>query len=167
MEVYLQITPINFLLNRLQIKHSIFTFLCFRSDKSSKSTKSAKSEKSVKKKVKTEEPPEVVVESQEELERRLLKCALSVFPKHSVTIAPNKTAEFIINYTPTQRMKQFMEKICMQIGDSVQPICMVKGYCLGMEFSLDRSLIPFGAVVRNCEKQSKLLLINSGDIGAK
>lgn len=55
----------------------------------------------------------------------------------------------------------------MQIFDTVQTLCVVKGCCLGLEFSLDRKVIPFGAVVLNCERESKLMLLNTGDIGAK
>lgn len=55
----------------------------------------------------------------------------------------------------------------MQIQETILPICVVKGGCMGLEFNLDRDIIPFGSVARYCEQETKLKLINLGDIGAK
>lgn len=86
----------------------------------SKSTKSKvtptskdKSEKKIKSTL--EEEPEMINETQEEIERRLVKFALSIIPKDEITIFPNNIGEFIIKYSPSQRMKPFMEKVSAHV----------------------------------------------------
>jgi len=49
----------------------------------------------------------------------------------------------------------------------MQPIFIVTGACHGMEIVLDTNSMPFGAVVQHSSYTRKLLMRNSGDIGAK
>ena len=47
------------------------------------------------------------------------------------------------------------------------PLFVVKGSCHGLEIGLDSSHVPFGAVVLNSQSIRRILMINSGDIGAR
>lgn len=46
------------------------------------------------------------------------------------------------------------------------PIFMVTGSCQGMEIYLDTDSLPFSQVARKCSSMRKLILHNTGDIGA-
>lgn len=48
-----------------------------------------------------------------------------------------------------------------------QPLFMVTGSCHGIEITLDTYHIPFGAVVLHSQSTRRILLLNTGDIGAK
>ena len=47
-----------------------------------------------------------------------------------------------------------------------QPIFVVTGSCQGIEISLDSDSVPFGAVVLGSRSTRKLIMHNTGDIGA-
>ena len=48
-----------------------------------------------------------------------------------------------------------------------QPLLMVSGSCQGLEIVLDGDHLPFGAVVLKSQSKRRLLMLNSGDIGAR
>lgn len=48
-----------------------------------------------------------------------------------------------------------------------QPLFMVTGSCLGQEIQLDMDHIPFGTVCQGSQTSRHILIINSGDIGAR
>ena len=48
-----------------------------------------------------------------------------------------------------------------------QPLFVVIGSCHGIEITLDTYHIPFGAVVLQSQSSRRILLLNTGDIGAK
>ena len=48
-----------------------------------------------------------------------------------------------------------------------QPLFVVTGCCHGLEVSLDSNRVPFGAVVQHSQSSRRILMINSGDIGAR
>ena len=47
-----------------------------------------------------------------------------------------------------------------------QPIFVVTGSCQGIEIALDSDSVPFGAVVLGSRSTRKLIMHNTGDIGA-
>ncbi len=48
-----------------------------------------------------------------------------------------------------------------------QPLFVVNGLCQGIEICLDSEAIPFGAVVQKSSSTRKLVMMNTGDIGAR
>ncbi len=48
-----------------------------------------------------------------------------------------------------------------------QPLFVIKGSCHGIEITLDSNHVPFGAVVKSSQSTRRILLMNTGDIGAK
>ena len=47
------------------------------------------------------------------------------------------------------------------------PLFVVRGSCQGLEISLDSDHVPFGAVVLNSKSFRRVLMMNTGDIGAR
>lgn len=64
-------------------------------------------------------------------------------------------------------MKSFTEKIGFQVQDTVETVCMVKAACLGMNYYLDRNYVDFGSTVYGRKAVQKIILYNTGDIGAR
>ena len=48
-----------------------------------------------------------------------------------------------------------------------QPLFMVTGSCLGQDIKLDTDHVPFGAVWQGSQSSRRILIINSGDVGAR
>lgn len=55
----------------------------------------------------------------------------------------------------------------MEIHGLSYPLFVVRGSCQGLEVSLDSDHIPFGAVVLYSKSYRRILMLNSGDIGAR
>ncbi|KAL3313263.1 hypothetical protein Ciccas_008137, partial [Cichlidogyrus casuarinus] len=92
-----------------------------------------------------------------------------------------------ITFQPTARMAPFTEQLvgqfsvvydaeimrncpleeCNPNSGSTVPLCMLKGLCQGAEFRFDTAQVSFGAVVLGSQLTKRLLLINSGDVGAR
>ena len=47
------------------------------------------------------------------------------------------------------------------------PLLIVTGSCQGLEITLDSDHVPFGAVVLKSQSERRVLMHNSGDIGAR
>lgn len=58
-------------------------------------------------------------------------------------------------------------QVIMEAYGQSQPLFVMKGSCHGMEISLDNNHVPFGAVVKSSQCSRRILLMNTGDIGAR
>ena len=58
-------------------------------------------------------------------------------------------------------------QVTMECAGMSQPLFMVTGSCLGLEIELDMDHVPFGAVWQGSQSSRRILMINSGDIGAR
>ena len=47
------------------------------------------------------------------------------------------------------------------------PLFVVRGSCQGLEISVNSDHVPFGAVVLNSKSCRRVLMMNTGDIGAR
>lgn len=59
-----------------------------------------------------------------------------------------------------------MIQVMLECAGMSQPIFVVTGSCQGIEISLDSDSVPFGAVVLGSRSTRKLIMHNTGDIGA-
>ena len=55
----------------------------------------------------------------------------------------------------------------MESSGTSKPLFMVTGSCLGQEIQLDMEHVPFGTVCQGSRTSLHILIINSGDIGAR
>lgn len=113
-----------------------------------------------------------------------LSPSLSIVPSSSIpalqeaniiTIEPNfdillrasgGMREVTITFSPKSRIPHFSEEVILECLNTSYPLLVVMGSCHGLEVSLDSEYIPFGAVVQDSSSSRKLLMVNSGDIGA-
>lgn len=96
-----------------------------------------------------------------------LSQALSIHPEDHVVLQPNKKLNLVLKFKPKKRMKQFWEKIGAQMDCTILPLTIVRGSGVGAEFQLNRTYISFGSIVEGCTLDSKLMLLNTGDVGAR
>lgn len=71
-----------------------------------------------------------------------------------------------VYFTPKTRIPQFTEEIMMECAGMSKPLFVVNGCCQGIETSLDQDSVPFGAVVQRSRSTRRIVMQNTGDIGA-
>ncbi|XP_071959113.1 hydrocephalus-inducing protein homolog isoform X2 [Antedon mediterranea] len=92
---------------------------------------------------------------------------LMLAPSHSITLKPKGgTYDLEMLFTPKCRIPQFTEEVMLECEGLSQPLFVVNGSCQGIEITLDQDSIPFGAVSMRSSTTRKLLMYNTGDIGA-
>lgn len=92
---------------------------------------------------------------------------LSVRPSSEISLKANGgTCDVTLTFAPTCRVPQFSEELTLECQGSSQPLLVMTGCCHGLEVGLDSEYVPFGAVVLDSTSVRKILMINSGDIGA-
>ena len=92
---------------------------------------------------------------------------LSVTPSKEITLKANTgTYNVNITFSPQSRVPHFSEEVTLECLGTSQPLFVVTGSCHGLEILLDTSRVPFGAVTQHSESSRRILMINSGDIGA-
>ena len=92
---------------------------------------------------------------------------LSVIPSGDITLKANKgSCNISAIFSPKSRVPYFSEEVTLECLGTSQPLFVVTGSCHGLEISLDTARVPFGAVTQHSESSRRILMINSGDIGA-
>lgn len=61
----------------------------------------------------------------------------------------------------------FIIKVTLDCLGISQPLFVVTGLCQGLEIALNTETVPFGPVVQQSQSSRRILMINSGDLGAK
>lgn len=92
---------------------------------------------------------------------------LEIEPTESIVLQPGKIANVIVKYKSMRRMRPFVAKVAYQINSIIQPLFILRGSCIGTEFCLNRTHVSFGIVVQGCLSETKVGLLNIGDIGAR
>ena len=92
---------------------------------------------------------------------------LSVTPSGEITLKTNKgSCNINAIFSPKSRVPHFSEEVTLECLGTSQPLFVVTGSCHGLEISLDTARVPFGAVTQQSKSSRRILMINSGDIGA-
>ncbi|XP_053973139.1 hydrocephalus-inducing protein-like [Hylaeus volcanicus] len=96
-----------------------------------------------------------------------LKDVLRIEPSSNVILRPNKRIDVTVRFKPTSRMRPFTVKVGLQVSSAIMPLFMVRGSCVGAEFRLNRTHVSFGTIVEGCFAEVKVILMNTGDVGAR
>ncbi|XP_029155411.1 hydrocephalus-inducing protein homolog [Nylanderia fulva] len=92
---------------------------------------------------------------------------LEIEPAESIVLQSTKIVNVVVKYKSMRRMRPFFAKVAFQTNSTIQPLFIVRGSCIGAEFRLNRTCIPFGIIVQGCFSEAKVVLLNTGDIGAR
>lgn len=92
---------------------------------------------------------------------------LAVNPSGEITLkANNGSCNISTIFSPKSRVPHFSEEVTLECLGMSQPLFVVTGSCHGLEISLDTARVSFGAVTQHSQSSRRILMINSGDIGA-
>ncbi|KAF5907639.1 hydrocephalus-inducing protein, partial [Clarias magur] len=93
---------------------------------------------------------------------------LSVNPSREVTLKGGGGKCVVeVLFSPHERMLPFNEEVQFKCLGTIRPLLVLKGCCQGVEVSLDRNYLSFGAVAVHCQATRHIVLQNTGDIGAR
>ncbi|EFN85832.1 Hydrocephalus-inducing protein [Harpegnathos saltator] len=90
---------------------------------------------------------------------------LKIEPAGSIVLRPAKIVHVIVKYKPTHRMRPFVAQVAYQADFVVQPLFTLCGSCIGKDFRLSKTHLSFGFVVQGCTDETKIALLNTGEIG--
>ncbi|KAG8437289.1 hypothetical protein GDO86_008117 [Hymenochirus boettgeri] len=92
---------------------------------------------------------------------------LSISPSSEVTIPPQGGIfKLELQFTPKDRIAQFTEEVMLEVSGATQSLLVLRGCSQGLELSLDQEYISFGAVVLQCQASRRIVLSNTGELGA-
>lgn len=91
---------------------------------------------------------------------------LTVMPTSQLTLKPNQTTDVIVVFQPRKRIAKFCEEVILECAGVSSPLFTVSGACQGLEVKLDSDAIPFGSVMLGSKSSRKLVMLNTGDMGA-
>nr|XP_020443912.1 hydrocephalus-inducing protein-like isoform X2 [Monopterus albus] len=72
-----------------------------------------------------------------------------------------------IQFSPHQHMPPFTAELQAESAGLLHPLLTIQGCCQGVEVLLDQDHLAFGAVVQRCQARKKIVMMNTGDIGAR
>ncbi|KAG7229797.1 hypothetical protein INR49_012446 [Caranx melampygus] len=72
-----------------------------------------------------------------------------------------------IQFSPRQHIRPFKAELQAEIAGLLHPLLTVQGCCQGAEVQVDQDHLAFGAVVQRCQTSKRIVMMNTGDIGAR
>nr|XP_034173204.1 hydrocephalus-inducing protein homolog isoform X3 [Osmia lignaria] len=92
---------------------------------------------------------------------------LKIEPSTNVVLKPNKRTNVLVTFKATSRITPFLSKVALQTGSTIMPLFVVQGSCVAAEFQLNRTRVSFGTVVQGYTSETRVVLMNTGDVGAR
>ncbi|XP_066569678.1 hydrocephalus-inducing protein homolog [Amia ocellicauda] len=101
------------------------------------------------------------------LQELLSPKVLSINPQGEMTLKANGgRCSVEVLFSPNHRVSPFAKEVMLECGGVLRSLFMLRGSCQGVEVSLDQDDLPFGAVAPRCQATRRILMQNTGDIGA-
>lgn len=88
-------------------------------------------------------------------------------PFHNITLKPKEICKLEITFAPKKRIPLFSEEVFMEWMGLLRPLFLLSGCCQALEISLDQDHLPFGPVVYQTQATKRILMMNTGDVGAR
>ena len=92
---------------------------------------------------------------------------ITVEPCYPVTLAAKATLEVQVTFSPTARILAFTEELALEYLGQVRPLLAVTGSCPAVQVELELDHLSFGAVNVNSSASRRVMLANTGDVGAR
>ncbi|OCT82470.1 hypothetical protein XELAEV_18025000mg [Xenopus laevis] len=93
---------------------------------------------------------------------------LSLSPSSEITIPPRGgICKLELQFNPKERIAQFAEEVMLEAYGVTRSLLVLRGCSQGLELSLDQEYISFGAVVIQCQATRRIILSNTGELGAR
>ncbi|XP_053175951.1 hydrocephalus-inducing protein homolog [Scomber japonicus] len=72
-----------------------------------------------------------------------------------------------IKFSPRQPISPFKAELQAECAGLLHPLLTIQGCCQGVVVHLDQDHLAFGAVVQRCQAKRRIVMTNTGDIGAR
>ncbi|XP_035498051.2 hydrocephalus-inducing protein homolog isoform X1 [Scophthalmus maximus] len=72
-----------------------------------------------------------------------------------------------IQFSPRQHIPPFNAELLAECSGLLHPLLTVQGCCQVVEVQLDLNQLAFGAVVQHCQARKRIVMTNTGDMGAR
>ncbi|XP_064239335.1 hydrocephalus-inducing protein homolog [Aotus nancymaae] len=92
---------------------------------------------------------------------------ITLVPFRNITLKPKEVCQLDVIFAPKKRVPPFSEEVFMECMGLLRPLFLLSGCCQALEISLDQEHIPFGPVVYQAQAMRHILMLNTGDVGAR
>ncbi|XP_054934895.1 hydrocephalus-inducing protein homolog [Physeter macrocephalus] len=92
---------------------------------------------------------------------------ITLTPFRNITLKPKEVRKLEVNFAPKKRVPPFSEEVFMECMGLLRPLFLLSGCCQALEISLDQEHLPFGPVVCQTRATRRVLMLNTGDVGAR
>ncbi|XP_045149859.1 hydrocephalus-inducing protein homolog [Echinops telfairi] len=92
---------------------------------------------------------------------------ITLTPFNNISLKPKEIMKVEVIFAPKKRIPLFSEEVFMECMGLLRPLFLLNGCCQALEISLDQDLLPFGAVVFQTQATRRILMLNTGDVGAR
>ncbi|XP_037671838.1 hydrocephalus-inducing protein homolog isoform X3 [Choloepus didactylus] len=92
---------------------------------------------------------------------------ITLTPFQNITLKPKEVCKVDIIFAPKKRVPPFSEEVFMECMGLLRPLFLLSGCCQALEISLDQEHLPFGPVVYQTQATRRILMLNTGDVGAR
>ncbi|XP_069882349.1 hydrocephalus-inducing protein homolog isoform X1 [Dipodomys merriami] len=92
---------------------------------------------------------------------------INLVPFQNITLKPKEICKVEITFSPKKRVPPFSEEVFVEFLGILYPLFLLTGCCQALEISLDQEHLPFGPVVYQTQATRRILMFNTGDVGAR
>ncbi|GAA6221266.1 hydrocephalus-inducing protein homolog [Lates japonicus] len=92
---------------------------------------------------------------------------LSFSPEGELNLKARGGCNVEIQFSPHQHIPSFKADLQAEFAGLLHPLLTIQGCCQGVEVHLDQDHLAFGAVVQRCQAKKRIVMMNTGDIGAR
>nr|XP_051703218.1 hydrocephalus-inducing protein homolog isoform X2 [Oryctolagus cuniculus] len=92
---------------------------------------------------------------------------ITLVPFQNITLKPKEVCKLEVTFAPKKRVPPFSEEVFMECVGLLRPLFLLSGCCQALEISLDQEHLPFGPVVYQTQATRRILMLNTGDVGAR
>ncbi|XP_049719569.1 hydrocephalus-inducing protein homolog isoform X3 [Elephas maximus indicus] len=92
---------------------------------------------------------------------------VTLTPFNNISLKPKEVIKLDVVFAPKKRVPPFSEEVFMECMGLLRPLFLLSGCCQALEISLDQDHLPFGPVVYQTQATRRILMLNTGDVGAR
>nr|XP_025867468.1 hydrocephalus-inducing protein homolog [Vulpes vulpes] len=92
---------------------------------------------------------------------------ITLIPFSNISLKPKEVCKLEVIFAPKKRIPPFSEEVFMECMGLLRPLFLLSGCCQALEISLDQEHLPFGPVVYQTQATRRILMLNTGDVGAR
>lgn len=92
---------------------------------------------------------------------------ITLEPFRNITLKPKEIRKLEVTFAPRKRIPPFSEEVFMESMGLLRPLFLLSGCCQALEISLDQEHLPFGPVTHQTQATRRILMLNTGDMGAR